>query len=98
LEAGECPVGGFKSGMKNSSSSPSIFRLHDFLSLKDANRQSLRKKKRFGPPFDLDDWNFKYTTKKKEFPFNEVVDEALKIKFTPIQLYWLLHEQSRVVE
>jgi hypothetical protein len=84
--------------MKNSSSSPSIFRLHDFLNLKDANRQSSRKKKRFGPSFDSDDWNFKYITKKKEFPFDEVVYEALKIKFAPIQLYWILREQSRVVE
>jgi hypothetical protein len=78
-------------GMKNSSSSPSIFRPHDFPNLKDA-RQSLNKKKKFGPPFDSADWNFKYTTKRKEFPFDEATDEALKIKFAPIWLCWPLHD------
>jgi hypothetical protein len=79
------------------SSSPSIFRPYDFPNLKDA-RQSSKKKKKFGPLFDSADWNFKYTTKRKEFPFDEVADEALKIKFAPIRLCWPLHEQNRVVE
>jgi hypothetical protein len=43
-----------------------------------------QRKKKFGPPFDMDDWFFKYSTRKEEFSFEEIADEALKIKFTLI--------------
>jgi hypothetical protein len=40
----------------------------------------------------MDDWYFKCSV--KEFPFEDMADEAVKIKFTPIWLWWQSHRQS----
>lgn len=62
------------------------FNCHDFPSLKVTDH--LKQRKKCGPPFDTVDWNFKYSAHRKDFPFDQVVDEALKIKFLPIRLQW----------
>lgn len=66
----------------------------EFPNLCDTGRLKQRKKKHFGPPFDTGDRYFKYSVRKKEFPFQDVSDEAMKIKFTPIWLRWQSHRQS----
>lgn len=80
-------------GHCNPNSSTSRFNPHEFPSLRDTRHLKQRKKK-FGPPFDTDDWYFKCSVKKKEFPFEDMADEAVKIKFTPIWLWWQSHRQS----
>lgn len=72
----------------NSNSSYPKFGDHEFLSLHDTSHLKQRKTKKFRPPFDTEDWHFKYSTKEKEFPFDEVADEVVKIKFNPIRLRW----------
>ena len=59
------------------------FRQQEFPALKEACLLKPGKRK-FWPTFDSEDWMFKYTTRRKDFPFDKVADEALKIKFTPI--------------
>jgi hypothetical protein len=91
------PIAGIH-GDVHGGNSPSLFSHHDFPHLKDASRHNSKKTRKFGSSFDSDDWNFKYTTRKKEFPFDEIDGEALKIKFAPIRLCWPAHEQGRVEE
>lgn len=66
----------------------------EFPSLRKASRMHLRGRK-YKPPFDSEDWNFKYTFRWKDFLFEEVVDASVKIKAILIQLNWRSHQRSR---
>lgn len=72
------------------------FRSHDFPSLKDSSHLKQRKMK-YGPPFDTHDWNFKYSARWKDFPFDQVADGAVKLKLMPIRLEWGTNQQSSSV-
>lgn len=65
-----------------------IFRQQNFPNLRDAGRIKSRKKKKFGPPFDIEDRWFRVQASEENFPFESVDNDALKIKFTPIRLSW----------
>lgn len=73
------------------------FNHQDFPSLQMTGHLKQRKKK-YGPPFDTDDWYFKYSARRKDFPFNQIGDEALKIKFVPIRLEWASNRGNRAEE
>jgi hypothetical protein len=45
-----------------------------------------QRKQKYGLPFDTADWNFKYSAHRQDFPFDQIADEAMKIKFLPIRL------------
>jgi TFIIF-interacting CTD phosphatase-like protein len=63
----------------------------EFPSLREASHLHLRGRK-YRPPFDSEDWNFKYTLKRKDFSFEEVANASVKIKAIPIQLNWRHHQ------
>lgn len=46
------------------------------------------RKKKYGPLFDSSDRWFKYKVSKKDFPFNDIGDEAIKLKLSPIEFRW----------
>lgn len=79
--------------IRNPTSSSPKFRLQEFPSLKDTGHVKQRKKKS-DPPFDTVDWYFKHAARKEDFPFDEVMNEAVKIKFTPIRLHWPSRQRS----
>lgn len=83
---------------RSSSSSPPKFKQLDFPSLHDANLHKTKKSQKFGPPFDTANRWFKITASKEKFPFEEVWDETMKLKFTPIQLCWARHGKSQSAE
>lgn len=56
------------------------------------------KKRKFGPPFYSDDKWFKYIASEKDFPFDKIDDETVKLKFAPIQLQWPRHEKSQSID
>jgi hypothetical protein len=75
------------------SSTPPIFRRQDFPSL--AEFVSIRRRKKgHGPPFDKDGRNFSFAVKDENFPFSEVEEDALTLKFAPIKLCWLKRSSS----
>jgi hypothetical protein len=65
----------------------SKFNHQDFSSLKMIGHLKQRKKK-YGPPFDSADCYFKYSARREDFPFDQMGNDALKIKFIPIWLEW----------
>jgi hypothetical protein len=72
--------------------SPSfLFRSDDFPSLENGLRVQSKQRK-YGPPFDSVNWNFKYTVKRKDFPFEVVANDWVKLKSVPIQLNWLCYQ------
>ena len=85
------------------SSIPPIFRRQDFPSLAESI-SVWRRKKGLGPPFDKNCGNFSCAVKDENFPFREVEDDALTLKFALIKLCWLKRSNSlnnlgrRVVE
>lgn len=44
------------------------------------------KKKGYGPPFDTTNRWFKYTYKNKDFLFDEIESDAMRLKSIPIEL------------
>jgi len=78
---------------KNHSSSPPLFRRQDFPSL--AESVSIRRRKKgHGPPFDKDGRSFSSAVKDGNFPFSEIEEDALTLKFAPIKLCWLKRSNS----
>lgn len=67
------------------SSSDPVRNLQGFPSLEETKLIKSRKKK-YGPPFDSSDHWFKYKVYEKDFPFDDIGDEAIKLKFAPIEL------------
>lgn len=54
------------------------------------------KKKKYGPPFDKDGRGFKLAAREKYFPFDEVEDDSLTLKFAPIKFYWSMKHNRRL--
>lgn len=74
-----------------------LFKHQDFPSLKMTGHLKQRKKK-YGPPFDSADWYFKYSARRADFPFDQIGDDALKIKFISIQLEWNSNREKKAEE
>lgn len=83
-----------KGAQHSCSSSDPIHNLQDFPSLNETKLVKSRKK-RYGPPFDSRDRWFKYKVFEKDFPFDNINDEAIKLKSAPIEFKWPRTERSR---
>jgi hypothetical protein len=72
----------------------SKFNHQDFPSLK-MTRHLKQRKKKYGPPFDSANWYFKYSARRDDFPFDQMSNDALKIKFIPIWLDWKSNREKK---
>ena len=69
----------------------------DFPSIRDSIRFGA-KQRRFGPPFVDHDPKLRFAIEKRDFPFEEVSVDTLKIKDTPIRLHWNSYRRTKSSE
>lgn len=79
--------------VESCSSSPPL-NLASFPSLCESAR-TIAKKKGYGPPFDTANRRFNHTFMAKDFPFEEIEENKLKLKCSSIQFCWPHLRRSR---